>query len=142
MFLESVVDRSMQQAYRETDFVIHGDVTITLNIGLANPTLVELHKAHGVKFSGFVTACNPFSKAFDEAANFGRQAALADELDRLDLVYLAGTGQHPSNKWPGEPSFLVLGLSREAARLIGMQYKQNAVVWCGLNAVPELVLLR
>jgi hypothetical protein len=35
-----------------------------------------------------------------------------------------------------------LGLSLEAAKALGKKYDQNAVVWCGPDAIPELVLLR
>jgi hypothetical protein len=51
-------------------------------------------------------------------------------------------GQHPSNKWPGEEIFLVLGLYFEAAKALGERFGQNAIVWCGIDAVPQLIVLR
>lgn len=36
---------------------------------------------------------------------------------------------------------LVLGLALEAAKSLGNAYEQNAVIWCGADAVPNLVLL-
>ena len=142
MFPGSVIDQRSIQAYLETNYHVHSDAPLTLNIGVANPTLAELHKAHRIESSAFVTACNPFSQAFDESANAERQAALARELQQRSLTYIEGIGQHPKNEWPGELSFLVLGLSREAARALGNRHEQNAIVWCGLDVVPELVLLR
>ncbi|TAL78491.1 MAG: DUF3293 domain-containing protein [Burkholderiaceae bacterium] len=44
--------------------------------------------------------------------------------------------------WPGESSFLVLGLDAERAAALGNQYRQNAVLCCDERAVPRLVLLR
>ena len=142
MFLDSVIDRDTIQAFLETDYRVHSNAPLTLNIGVANSTLATLHKSHRVESSAFVTACNPFSQAFDESANADRQAALGRELQQRGLTYIEGIGQHPMNEWPGEPSFLVFGLSREAAKALGDQHEQNAIVWCGLDAVPELVLLR
>ena len=46
----------------------------------------------------------------------------------------------------GEKFFCVRGGSRnssnETARMLGVRYRQNAVVWAGEDAVPKLVLLR
>ena len=142
MFSDSVIDQRSIQAYLETNYHVHSDAPLTLNIGVANPTLAALHKAHRIESSAFVTACNPFGQAFDESANAERQAALARELQQRSLTYIEGIGQHPNNKWPGELSFLVLGLSRESAKELGNRHEQNAIVWSGLDAVPELVLLR
>ena len=141
MFPDSVIDQRSIQAYLETNYYVHSDAPLTLNIGVANPTLAALHKAHRIESSAFVTACNPFSQAFDESANAARQAALARELQQRSLSYIEGIGQHPTNEWR-ELSFLVLGLSRESAKELGNRHEQNAIVWSGLDAVPELVLLR
>ena len=142
MFSDSTIDPSTIQAFLDTDYRVHSDAPVTLNTGVANPMLAALHKAYGVESSAYVTACNPFSQAFDESVNADRQSALACELQQLNLTYIQGIGQHPTNNWPGERSFLVLNLSREAAMALGIRHEQNAIVWCGLDAVPELILLR
>jgi len=41
-----------------------------------------------------------------------------------------------------EPSLLVFGLPLETAGPLGKKLDQNAIVWCGGDAVPELILLR
>jgi hypothetical protein len=33
-------------------------------------------------------------------------------------------------------------LTRAAARALGEQFEQNAIIWAGAAAVPELLLLR
>lgn len=142
MFSDSVIDRATIQAYLETNYHVGGNTPITLKISVAHPTLTALHKVHGVECSAFITACNPFSQSLGQPANDERQAELARELKQRSLNSIEGIGQHPANEWPGEASFLVLGLSREAARALGARHQQNAIVWCGLDAVPELVLLR
>jgi hypothetical protein len=57
-------------------------------------------------------------------------------------VILDGFGQDPAGQWDGEDSFLVLGISLEAAKKLGSQFEQNAIVWADSNAVPKLFLLR
>ena len=142
MFSDSVIDRVLIQAFLETDYRVDAPAAMTLRVGVANPLLADLHKARRVESSAFITACNPFSQAFDAASNVERQEALARELRQQGLAFIGGIGQHPSNNWPGEPSFLVLGLSLEAAKALGTRHEQNAIIWCGADAVPTLVLLR
>ena len=142
MFSDSVIDPVTIQAFLETEYRVHGDAPLTLKVGVASPGLAALHKAHRVANSAYVTACNPFSQLIDESANVDRQASLKRELQERSLVYFDGVGQHPLNQWPGEASFLVLGLSLEAAKALGVKHEQNAIVWCGPDAVSELILLR
>jgi hypothetical protein len=64
------------------------------------------------------------------------------ELSASGLAFVEGVGNDPSNIWPGERSFLVLGLVPEAAKSLGAQFGQNAIVWSGADAIPRLILLR
>jgi hypothetical protein len=141
LFSDSVIDCETIQAYLETEYHVQGDSALTLKIGASNPALAALHKAHGVESSAFITACNPFSQTLDPEVNEERQAALAGELKDRGLASIAGIGQHPSSGW-AEPSYLVLGASLEVAMALGVRHRQNAIVWSGHGAVPELVLLR
>jgi hypothetical protein len=111
-------------------------------VGQASAELLAAHKRRKTHCSAFLTACNPLSRTFDAASNAERQAALAQELNNRGLAFESGIGQHPSNGWPGEESFLVYGLELEAAKALGMRIEQNAFVWCGADAVPQLILLR
>ena len=138
----SAIDSSTVLAYRETEYRVHGEPGFILRVGQASADLRLAHERHNVDCSAFLTACNPFGEPFDAAANAARQAALGKELERRRLRFLPGVGQHPSGDWPGEESFLVFGLTLEAAKLLGVMFSQNAVVWAGADAVPQLVLLR
>jgi len=107
----------------------------------ASEPLAKLFQRHQTNCAAFITACNPFSHKLDETANATRQAELAKELAQRGLSFVAGEGGHPSEGW-AEPSYLVLDLSLEDAKALGRHFEQNAVVWCGADTVPELVLLR
>ncbi|MFL9855102.1 DUF3293 domain-containing protein [Paraburkholderia madseniana] len=142
MFSDSDILHETIQAYLETDYRACGDTPTTLKVGETNPTLATLHEAHDAECSAFITACNPFSQSSSDDFNAARQQALADELKDLGFTFIDGIGQHPSNNWPGETSFLVLGLPIETAKALGTRYGQNAIVWSGADATPQLVLLR
>lgn len=139
---DTTIDAELIRPYRETEYRVHGHQHLTLKIDVPSQGLATLHRQHGCRDSAFITACNPFSAKTSDEENARRQALLAQELNRRGLVFFSGTGQHPSNKWPGEPSFLALGLSLADAKAMGEQFQQNAIVWCGADAVPQLILLR
>ncbi len=142
MSLDSDIDPAIIQAYLETEYQIHGANPFTLKVGTACPVLAELHKTHAVTSSAFVTACNPFSTLLDAADNAARHAKLRQLLKQRRFVILEGIGKHPTGDWPGEPGFLILGISLEVARTLANQLKQNAIIWNSADAVPQLILLR
>jgi hypothetical protein len=107
-----------------------------------SPELAVLHQTWRTQYSAFITACNPRGTIVDDAVNAERQAALAQELTLLERLAIPGIGQHPTGDWPGERSYWVPGLTREAAQKLGVQFQQNAIIWVGSDAVPELILLR
>ena len=142
MFSDSVIDSGVIQAYRETEYRVHGERPFVLRVEEANAALLVLHRQHRVSSSAFLTACNPYSSRVDENENQARQEELKRELSRRGLTFLDGVGQHPTNNWPGEASFLALGLALEAAKALGKRFEQNAIIWMDADGVPQLILLR
>ena len=142
MFFESIIDAATVRAYRETDYKAHGDHPFTLRVDETCPALAAAHKRHRVDCSAYITACNPFSQLLDKKANAERHAALGRKISRRSLASIEGIGQHPSNPWHGEASYLIFGLTLEAAKTLGTRLEQNAIIWTGANAVPQLILLR
>lgn len=142
MYSKTYIDAATVQAYLETEYRVLGGTPHVLRIGIVNSTLLALHKHYQVECSAFLTACNPYSQIVDDVKNHSRQRELADEVANRGLIYLPGIGQHPSNEWPGEESFLVLGLKLHEAKLLGEHFQQNAIVWCDATGMPELILLR
>lgn len=142
MTFSTAIDPRTVQAYRETDYRVFAEPAFVLRIGLSSSPLGELHRRAGVKCSAFISACNPYSRQLEASLNVERERALKAELARCGLRYVDGLGQHPSNRWPGEASVLVLGLSGAEARALAERYAQNALLWMGADTTVELVLLR
>jgi hypothetical protein len=130
------------QAYRETEYRVLAEPPFILAVGIASSELTGLYQTRKVACATFITAFNPFSRELALDENHRRQAELAKELTRRGLGFVDGVGQHPSGNWPGEPSFLVFGLALEAAKSLGQSLEQNAIIWCGAECVPDLILLK
>lgn len=138
----SKIDPSTIKAYRETQYYVAAPAPFVLQAGVVNEALARVCAQHSANCCAFITASNPYSHLVDEQKNTERQAALARELEQRGLTFFPGIGRHPSGNWPAESSYLVLGLSLDAAKALGAEYQQNAILWCGADAVPELILLR
>jgi len=139
---DSIIDPDTCMSYLETQYHVHGNTPLTLQVGVANASLAAHYKALRVESCAYITACNPFSQSLEPSVNADLHVAFANELRQRSLKFVEGVGQHPSNRWPGEASYLVWGLSLEAAKALGIRHQQNAIIWCGLDAVPQLILLR
>jgi hypothetical protein len=142
MFSRSEIQPETIQAYRETEYRVTGEPSLVLRIGEYNESLSRLYKSNKLDSCAFITACNPCSKSLSDAANVDRHVELGRDLQRRGLKFFQGEGKHPVGDWPGEASYLILGLSLVAAKILGKKYEQNAIVWCGSDALPQLVLLK
>ncbi len=137
---DSKLDPGLIQAYRQTHYMAGNG--LTLLIGQPNAALVQAQRQHGVACSAFITACNPESVELSSEQNASRQQELATALAQRSLAFVHGIGQHPSNTWPGEASYLVFGLALADAKALGEQFRQNAIVWSAADGRPQLILLR
>ena len=140
---ETDIQSDKVQAYLATDYRIDTrPVPIILRIGVRSDALAVLLKAHGANGGAFLTAFNPLGTPQSESANAKAHARLQDELRARGALALAGEGADPTGKWPPEPSIFAVGLPLEDARRLGDAFRQDAIVWVGSDAVPQLVLLR
>jgi len=142
MTQHSAIDIGLIEAYKATDFTVDAQPPFTLRIGESNHQLAQLYLRHDISAAAFITAYNPYSEAVSDALNAALMRKLTRELTDLGLAFLSGSGQDRERQWPSEPSYLILGLPLSDAKLMGKQYQQNAIVWCGQDAIPQLILLR
>lgn len=142
MFSKSSIPPGLIQAYRETHYLTRGSEDLCLRVDQPNPNLISAQQRHQSDCSAFITACNPFSAELSDQDNAERQADLATHLQSLGLTFIEGIGQHPTNSWDGEPSFLVFGLSLETATELCIQLEQNGFIWSGADGIPRLILVK
>jgi len=131
------------RAYLATDYRIgHTDQDIVLKVDQRSDRVADLFLSHGVTCGAFLTAYNPQGSRQTDAANDQAHADLAVRLQQLGTAAIEGSGSEAGSDWPAERSYFALGLALEAARSVGTHFDQDAIVWVGSDAVPQLILLR
>jgi hypothetical protein len=130
------------EAYRATHFTVLEPRPLTLRVDHHSAELAELFQEMGVSSAGYLTAWNPYSAETSAADNEAAQLSLIRRLSLEGYPTLKALGVDPAGEWPGEESVFVPGLGLERAKSLGVEFGQNAIVWAGPDAVPQLVLLR
>jgi hypothetical protein len=131
------------RAYLATDYRLgHTDQDIVLNIGQRSERLAVLFADKGVNCGAFLTAYNPRGTRQSDKANDQARSQLAARLQELGLHGIEGSGSEEGTEWPAEKSYFALGLALEPAKAIGIHFDQDAIVWVGSDAEPQLILLR
>ena len=131
------------KAYLATAYRLgHTAQDIVLTIGQRSERLAALFAAKGVNCGAFLTAYNPRGTLQPEAANQLAHAQLATQLEQLGHEVIAGAGSEKGTDWPAEKSYFALGMALEPAKAIGIHFNQDAIVWVGPDAEPQLILLR
>ncbi len=138
----SLISLETVKAYRETNFNVFTSAPFTLKVDVASSKLPALYTLYSSTTCVFITACNPFSEVVSDEENVHLQSNFEKYLKDAKLSYVIGEGKHPSGDWEGESSFLVFGLGIEESKKLGIELKQNAIVWCDSDSVPKLILLR
>ena len=133
---------SLIAAYEATEYRVLGARAFTLRIGQFSPDLTAVFREHEAQCAAFITAWNPLGEFFATKTNATRQRTLVDEVAAMGLVSFSGVGIDPTGGWEGEESILILALDRVAASALATRFEQNAFVWIGSDAVPQLTFLR
>jgi hypothetical protein len=137
------IDSEKIRAYNATHYRLgHTDHDIVLNIGVYAGRLSALFASSSVNCGAFLTAFNPCGNIQSDALNEQAHAQLKQQLQAIGLHCIEGSGSEQGTKWPAERSYFALGLELQAAKDIGRHFDQDAIVWVGPNAIPQLVLLR
>jgi hypothetical protein len=142
--MHTSIPQALVEAYRAAHYKIDdGAEKFTLRVDEHSSALQDLYRRTGESSALFITAFNPFGRMQNEKENLADQQALRTDLLLSRGEYLlTGVGEDPTGEWPGEPSWLTLGIDIETSKCLGAQYRQNAVLWAGSDAIPRLVLLR
>ena len=130
-------------AFMDTNYIVLTDQEdFTLRIGDYSSALRALYEKTNTGWSAFITAYNPLSSLQNRDTNEAANKRLFDHISLLYRLVFRGSGADPKGIWPPEPSFFVVGIDLEAAKLLGKRFRQDAVVWIDSDAVPQLILFR
>jgi len=141
--VETQIAADKIRAYRASDYRIgFTGQAIVLQPGLRSAQVAQLLATHGVTCGAFITAYNPQGAQRSTAENEQAHQQLLTHIESQGLKCFEGEGSEAGTDWPAEKSCFALSLGLSEAMKIGRFYGQDAIVWVGENAVPELVLLR
>ena len=135
------LDQDLIKAYQATAYNVFTPPSFTLTVGEADENLRNLYDAAGVNSAAYITAWNPRSVATDHERNMAANADLISIVEAKGFQWIPGEGKGSIGDWPPEQSILILGLSRGMAKRLGHRFRQNAIVWAGETANPELIML-
>lgn len=139
----SRLEATLVDAYRATHYRVIGTAApFLLRVDLPSRELAACHREHAVDCSAFLTAWNPHSQPVSAQENASAQGRLATVLHGHGCVLVAALGVDPAGLWQAEQSVLALGLDLEHALAVARDFRQNALLWAGADAVPRLILLR
>lgn len=143
VFPATQLPNDLLRAYRETHYEARmpDAAPLTLRIDEHSPRLLAEHRKLDVSASLFITAHNPSGQRLPREENQRRHRSLMKMLQGHAARVWDGRGFHPAGGWE-ERSVLALGVPLDPARALGRRLGQNAIVWCGADAVPRLILLR
>ena len=120
----------------------HAAEDIVLRIGQCSERLAAMFAAQDIDCGAFITAVNPRGTRQPDAANERAHAELAQLLRAQGVAAIEGSGSAEGGDWPSEKSWFALALALEPAKALGRHFDQDAIVWVGADAVPQLILLR
>ncbi|HEY7986276.1 MAG TPA: DUF3293 domain-containing protein [Methylophilaceae bacterium] len=129
----------LDMAYRATGYLIHlrGEA-IRLRVDQSSPEFGKFLEHTQCEQWAFVSAVNPGSELFTEAANASRHRKLLAAVSAQKLVYFPGDAVPDTGKWPIEPGLLLLHISLEQALALAQEFGQAAILAGHRNGIPKL----
>ena len=115
---------------------------ITLRIDQYSQSLVQFLAASDQSCAAIISAYNPYSELLSDAENLAAHESLRNSLIHHATPGIESLNIDPSGAWPVEKSFFIPGIDINAAKSLGQQFRQNAIVWIDRDAIPRLILLR
>lgn len=140
---------SLLTAYRKTNYVTEntpvGPVVLRPGETCRELGMLIDYEGLGSKCStaAFVTAYNPFGEKLTDAENAERHERLLKVVRNGSWPSYVGEGVGDDHSdWDPEKSVLILGISRDDAVNLGVQFEQNAIVFTENDDPAEILLLR
>ncbi len=92
------------------------------------------------KSAVILTASNPRSQLLSPQENKVRNNALHSALNKYSVLSALGQGSDLSNaSWSAEESYFIVGMKKNEAELLAVEYEQYAYVWCEREKPASLI---
>ena len=140
--MASIISSETIEAYIRAHYTVLCAEPFKFKIGRVSQSLLYLHQSHDCASSAFITAYNPLGVLTSEIRNIAAQNELEAHLTNKQITFVEGVSEDKVGSWPSEQSVLILGVKIEEAKMIGADFRQNAIVWIDTEAKPKLILLR
>lgn len=129
----------LEKSYLETIYsVLINGIRVDVNIGEAVPTVIN-DLLDNNKSAVILTAFNPRSQTFSLHENKSRNNILRAFLVKNNDLIFDAVGQGSDSSWPAEESFFIIGISKEEAEKLAVEYGQYAYVWLDKNKPASLI---
>ena len=133
-----MISKELLQGYEATCYsIINPKIDIYLK--KENTELNSFLKEHNFTSWCFITAWNPFSKAFSTEENKALNLLLEADLNKYQIF--PAEGKDTLGDWPPEISFFVGNISADHAITLGKKYNQNAIVFSAFDKKAALITL-
>ena len=137
-----MINPDLLKSYKLANYHVDASPSFILKIDIHSPELESIYKTSHKHTAAFITAFNPYSQELSAQENKDRNHKLEELIQSLHFDYMRGEGKCGDGDWDGEESFLIFGITEKQASKIGKEFEQNAIVWCGKDAIPQLLLLK
>ena len=119
-------------------------IGITIQVGRPNADLDSILEEGHLGSAVYITAWNPFSEMKSSIDNTIANNSLKEDLLKYvdDKHIIKGIGKDAKEEWPGEESYLVLGISMNEGLLLAKKYCQNAFIYHSVSQASELIIAR
>lgn len=129
--------QELEQHYRETTYIVFIDgKQYRINIDQAIPAEIQ-QLINKQTTAVILTAWNPRSQALPLVDNKSRNIELKAKLKNHMLFNAIGQGNDLD--WPAEESFFILGIDKNEAEILAVEYEQYAYVWLELDKDVSLI---
>ena len=136
------ITQNLLDSYSTADYHVDAALPFILKIGETNDALMRLYENYSSNCAAFITAYNPGSEELPSEINKARNQKLEALICSMGYQCLHGAGKCADDDGLGEASLLILGMDKDTASDVGIQFEQNAILWCASDAIPRLVLLK
>lgn len=132
----------LQQAYMETAYHVISETKIyKVKLNTIHQEFNLWCKKNNIKSWAFITAYNPFSEALTKSENIMLNSKLKETIIKNGYNFNKGDGVPNNEDWDSEESFFIHNITLQKAKEMGINFKQNAIIFGEIDSLPKLIWL-